>query len=772
MFCMKCGKKIDDDSTFCPYCGGKVEVRAVMNTPISSDSGINNSLDKMISKKTIIGLSSCLVAVIVIIVMVKLLSGSFGKTLAEQLFLMSWEEMVDLDMKEFKSDLRDEGITYEQEDSNYSSSLYTKSVSSFMNYDCIFGYSNATYIEAYGIPSFDLPESSFIITFNTQEDYKDGKDDLLKYLNKNQSKECDVIKIGESDVDGYMYLLDVRKDNLEKYVDCYEETANEFFDTYDSNDDYLWIDDIEESSRNLEDKLEKIRDNISDYKVYKFCVIAFVDLDMIEDTLSGMIDLSKNDYYDYVCLMMNRYMFMTDEEFYKYMAQYNYDAVSKKDIDLDEVRKTIDVDLMDEKIQDSESDLRSIYFVENHGMDIKSDMNVNNDELKRIWYIKTFGWDNQAADFVDLSDYKGSTGVYCAVAFNYNTDDDTYFESDLDKAIFLSEKNYNPNTGESFVSEDEKRLYFLENYSYDTFSKKNVDAEVIEALFAYVNYSEEVLSDEEIYGYNLIYIDDNDVPECLVWTEDDNRVYVLSYKNGNIESVTTQMSSAYTHVSYTPKSGVFELGVFYGSAGLESDIFTLDDSFDWVLYADENRTFSWDEYDLVYTINGETVDESIYNENLKQYENFECTISVDTSGYGTDISETYGSILSAYDALRTTKYYANLPEIVEFELSDGILTVSSDDGSRFGWNGGEREYFSFSYPVSDDCSWECGYYAVDFVRDEYMDYSTVKECIESEQAQYKEGKEKYGDDFSVESPPGFDFIVVDGVIVKVYMLLP
>ena len=137
-----------------------------------------------------------------------------------------------------------------------------------------------------------------------------------------------------------------------------------------------------------------------------------------------------------------------------------------------------------------------------------------------------------------------------------------------------------------------------------------------------------------------------------------------------------------------------------------------------------------------------------------------------------DDEEGYINVLSAYDALRTTTYIAFSPEILEFDLSDGILTVSIDDGSRFGWDGGEREYFSFSYPISDDCSWESGYYADDFVHDEYMDYNTVKECIESEQAQYKEGKEKYGDDFSVESPPGFDFIVVDGVIVKVYMLLP
>lgn len=29
MFCMKCGNKIDDDSKFCPFCGGAV--RGVMS---------------------------------------------------------------------------------------------------------------------------------------------------------------------------------------------------------------------------------------------------------------------------------------------------------------------------------------------------------------------------------------------------------------------------------------------------------------------------------------------------------------------------------------------------------------------------------------------------------------------------------------------------------------------------------------------------------------------------------------------------------------------
>ena len=34
MFCYNCGKQIDDDSTFCPYCGTKVkEVEAVKETP-------------------------------------------------------------------------------------------------------------------------------------------------------------------------------------------------------------------------------------------------------------------------------------------------------------------------------------------------------------------------------------------------------------------------------------------------------------------------------------------------------------------------------------------------------------------------------------------------------------------------------------------------------------------------------------------------------------------------------------------------------------------
>jgi len=772
MFCMKCGKQIDDDSAFCPYCGGKVGGGITAEVPpveIKNHNGIN--------KKLIISLAGCLAVVLVVVGVIKLFSGGIGDTIAEQLFLMSWEELVELDDKELKSQLRDEGITYEQDDSELSSSLFTESVSPFMDYDCIFGYTNPFFFEAYGMTSFELPQSAFIIPFDTQDDYKDGKDDLLKYLNKNQSKVCDVIPTEQDDMEAYMYLLDVSTDNLEAYVDCYEDTAKKFYKEYGNLDEDFGV-DPEEGLINLEDRLGEIKENLSDYKIYKFCVIACGNIkDLTESASEGLSEgndfsIDLDDYYDYGCIMYTQYLCMTDDGFCKYMAQFNYDTIAKQTIDIEEVRKTIDVDLLDEKIQDSERSLRAIYFIENHDMSINNDMDVSTDELKKIWYLETFGWDNEALEFVDLADYNNSADIYCAVTYNYNLDDYTYFESELDKAVYLSDMNYNSDTGTYFESDDEKRLWFLKNYSYDTVSQKTVEADVIEALLAYVEYSEEVLSEEGIYGYNLIYIDDNDIPECLVWTEYDQRVYVLSYQNGSIESVTTQMSSSYTSVSYTPKLGKFKISVFYGSAGLEDDIFTLDDSFDWVLYADSNRAYSAPgESYYILSINGKEVSGSVYEEEFSKND-FEAEYTITGGTAHMDNGETYSSILAAYDALRTKTYHANLPEITEFELSDGILTVSAGDGSRFGWNS-HIEEFSFSYPVSDDCTWEDGWYAVnstEFECNTYISYDIMKEDIDSTQEKYKEGIEQYGSDFEINSPYGFTFNIIDETVVSVYRL--
>lgn len=703
MFCMKCGKKIDDDSKFCPFCGNVV-ANSATNAGVQQNINPVMQTVKFFNKKIMIGVVSCIVAVAVVIGGVKLLTGGFGKTIAEQLFLMSWTELIDLDEKEFKSSLRDEGITYEQGARQFDMrfmELRTKSVSPFMGYDSYFGYHSENIYDDLSLPTATM----FAVTFETKDDYEDGKDDILRYLDKSRVKGYDAIV---ADTENPI----IGSDN--PFMDFATQTNNYLLDisTIDFNmlmESMIEEADLsEEETRQIRELLEEeenakeLQEMMESVKVYKFSTIAFVENkgalgELLEyyfddDDENMRAAYESEDFPQYGYCIMNSYMPLTDEDFQSLMSYFNYDTIDQKEIDLDEVRKTLDVDLLDSGVQDSEDDLRAIYFMENHGVDIKSDMDVSSDELKRIWYIRNYGWDSEAGSFVDLSDYHDSRGIYCALTFNYDVDEKAYFQEDLDKMVYLSEKDFNPDTGGSFESEDEKRLYFMKNYSYDTVNSKAVDQEVVDALIAYDKYVGETLAEEGVYGYNLIYIDDNNIPECLVWTEKDQRVFVLSYKNGAIESVTHQQGSGYLKVIYTPKSGKFDISVFYGSAGLEDDIFTLDDSFHLVAYADSNR----DIYSRVFSINGQEVSESVYDEALsdkfgsiilggtsyRREEDYNSAASGCRDVYS-NVDKAYSTLLSAYDALGTTTYVTYVPEVAEFDLTDGTL-VTGDTAEETG----------------------------------------------------------------------------------------
>lgn len=111
-------------------------------------------------------------------------------------------------------------------------------------------------------------------------------------------------------------------------------------------------------------------------------------------------------------------------------------------------------------------------------------------------------------------------------------------------------------------------------------------------------------------------------------------------------------------------------------------------------------------------------------------------------------------------------YSTYVPRVVTFEISDNILTVVTDDGSRFGWIDGQGEGFSISYPVAEDCIWETGYFSADYVAEDTTDYESVKYYIENEQAGYVEGLAM--GDFEVSSPMGIYIEVTDGIVVRVY----
>lgn len=114
-------------------------------------------------------------------------------------------------------------------------------------------------------------------------------------------------------------------------------------------------------------------------------------------------------------------------------------------------------------------------------------------------------------------------------------------------------------------------------------------------------------------------------------------------------------------------------------------------------------------------------------------------------------------------------YYANWPEIVEFELSDGILTFSSDGGAeaRYGWFN-RLEPFSISFPVAGDCVWEHAPYGV---HESDSSYEAIKEWLEAEQEDAEAHVREYGAEGMidyVQSPFSITVEVREGQVVRVY----
>lgn len=302
MFCMKCGKKIDDDSKFCPFCGSAIGGTTQLNGQtqrMSTSSQIPSlsmlkAVKKPISKNAVIGLAACLVAVLAVIGVIKLFTGGFGKTFAEQMFQMSWEEAAELDNAEMESAL---GVQEEVLGSvNY---YYNKPISSFMGHDCYVEYTCSQFgLDDFQNASF-MPELTFAVVCETEKEYKKAKKDILKYLNKNLVKGYDVKTedLGD-DAEAYIYLTDISTD-----CNKIEETAQ-----------YEWWTTLYYIT---EDDCEKMQETLRNCKVYKFTRIVFAG-DYGENVSRALIrDIKDCPEYGYA--MQNIYMPLTDEEFEDFM---------------------------------------------------------------------------------------------------------------------------------------------------------------------------------------------------------------------------------------------------------------------------------------------------------------------------------------------------------------------------------------------------------------------------------------------------------------------
>ncbi len=758
MFCAKCGKKIDDDSTFCPYCGQKVDAPVKPGRPSGGGSKKAAASVSLNNKMPLIGIAVAFIAVVAVIFgVVKLIGGSKFKTPIEKIFAMSWEESSETAVSDIKAMFNEEGILYESDESDYyGESVGIRTPDTFMGNDCLFGYIERGMDWDCGWESDNtLHTTVYGIAYETTDDFKKGRKELENYLSKELIKNSQIISVNRNDADNNtLYVIEESDKNIQAFV---------------------------ENGIRAEELTEEEKEELGNSHVFKFVQVCYTGSDNSQYFETSYFTGDKS-YIDYMCEICVCYTLMSQEDYISFMAGYGYDAVRGKGIDIEGFRESVgdafieSLDMEDkvsgyssEKRKEYEKSLYSrLYMMEEYNFDTDSGLYFETDEEKQLWYIKNYGWDADAESELDLSDYRDSADIYCAVNYNYDIKNAEYFESDLDKALYLADRDYKADTGESFAGID-KRLYFLQNYSYDTSSGKAVDKEVIDALIAYQKYIDEDIVLEivpleyaERKNLTLAYIDGDNIPELIfhVGASISDEIHILSYQNGNV--IDGIVGGNYSSIDYAEKKNLFRCSG--GRMGNYTDYFySLSDGainevaegYYYVEYDDEeNKTFyEWNKNEC-------SSEEDYYNRMID-------FCNSQAGGANWRKVDTYNNIhtniLAAYDALRKTTYSTYEYCIYQFEVKDGILTVASDEGVAVSDGFGLQPSFSFSYPVAEDCIWEDGYWGGNgYESHRQIDAEAAMKYVK----EWRNAYETSPDD--VESPASINFDIVDDEVVRVY----
>lgn len=196
----------------------------------------------------------------------------------------------------------------------------------------------------------------------------------------------------------------------------------------------------------------------------------------------------------------------------------------------------------------------------------------------------------------------------------------------------------------------------LASQKKDSVKKADIDT----VLAAYQQYIDGI-TELEVYGFDMVYINDDDVPECIVWIQ--GGIRVLSYVNNIIEIFSPNSAGGGTaEFAYTPGTGQFAVGIRYGHAGHDYSLVELRDGFKVKMHAESNgNSVNPGEWVSDYEIDGEFVDEQTYFAQTDM-SHFQQTFNT----YNSD------SILSAYNALISPEQSAT-QEVSEFILPESNL---------------------------------------------------------------------------------------------------
>ena len=164
MFCARCGKQIEDDSTFCPFCGQQVDAPVISTGPAVKASSVisqgikkSSALQGILSNKKVWGIALAFVAILGVGVgAVKLVGGK--KSVPEKLLDMSWEDISDVYADDYAEILDKESILYIRKDLETNSDDYAyeypegvlaMSFEPFFGGDCFFGYNDVSHMSTY-----------------------------------------------------------------------------------------------------------------------------------------------------------------------------------------------------------------------------------------------------------------------------------------------------------------------------------------------------------------------------------------------------------------------------------------------------------------------------------------------------------------------------------------------------------------------------------------------------------------------------------------------
>lgn len=193
-------------------------------------------------------------------------------------------------------------------------------------------------------------------------------------------------------------------------------------------------------------------------------------------------------------------------------------------------------------------------------------------------------------------------------------------------------------TYRSFQEAEDFEVPILEE---DSFSNGITETDLPEWLNAYIERFENEKTDYH-KSASLIYLNDDDIPECVLWFYEDDSFYhsygyILSYNDGLIENELYIAQYGLDGFHYAPQSGLFYTTNWVNGFGEENYIKKLTDSIE-----DIGNAFDYGAaMEPTYTVNGESVRSS---EAVQEYLN---SLGLNTTV--TD-SELYDTVINAYNA--------------------------------------------------------------------------------------------------------------------------